>query len=248
MGRLGHRQIEALGQEHERVKEAARQRDVVVDDQQPVEPVERARARAADRDSRTCRARRPASTRTGPRDASDNSSVRAAASTFGASSRSTASASTRRRGHRRGRSPHAPRLRASRAPRRRTRRPPTVAREVARIPHTWPDVPDRKSSPPASGIGARHHRGAARSAGRRPLRGFAQRSARREPHRSSSGAGIRARRIRRASAAHSPSTAATPCARRSGAPRDPGHRPPRQVCGGGCRRPSGDGRVRRRPR
>ena len=36
MGRLGETQVKALGQEHERVEEAARQRHVVVDHQQPV--------------------------------------------------------------------------------------------------------------------------------------------------------------------------------------------------------------------
>ena len=36
MGGLGQTQVKALGQEHERVEEAARQRHVVVDHQQPV--------------------------------------------------------------------------------------------------------------------------------------------------------------------------------------------------------------------
>ena len=36
VGRLGEAEAEALGEEHERVEEAARQHDVVVDEQQPV--------------------------------------------------------------------------------------------------------------------------------------------------------------------------------------------------------------------
>ena len=97
--RLGEPQLEALGEEQERVEEAARQRDVVVEHEQPVAAVERVRGEQRVEVLELAARRR----RRLVRDLDVVARARAARRArrhqpFGASARSTPSTSTRRRG------------------------------------------------------------------------------------------------------------------------------------------------------